>query len=128
MSLKTISLDSITTEIDKLGFIKEHLEKCLNRKPLTIQEKIFTQYLKIQNASVVADMLNDMGYRIKTDNRQEERKYISNDITNLFNKPFDITYGCRYLYDFAKAIYLYYKGKATMSQIIKVCERIDVGY
>ena len=108
--LKSMTLNSITTEINRMNSVKLQIEKYLQKKPMTIEEIIFTKYIELQNASAVADFMNDKGYRIKTDSRHEERRYISNDITQLFNKPFSHLYGGQYLYDFAKTIYLYYKG------------------
>lgn len=123
-AIKTITLNSITNEIGKLNLVKSMIEKYLQRKPFAFEEIIFIKYIELQNAASVADYLNESGYYIKISGRQDKRKYISNDITQYFNQRFDYCWGCKYLFDFAKCIYLYYKGKASWNQVIKQCEDI----
>lgn len=56
------------------------------RKNDTLETKIVKAYIQLQNVNKVAEFINDLGYRIKTDSRIGSRKYRSNDISNVLNE------------------------------------------
>lgn len=49
----------------------------------TFETIVFKKYLELENVKKVADYVNQLGYRIKTDSYIGERKYIGNDITEI---------------------------------------------
>lgn len=121
--IKNMTSESITFEIGRLKTVTKCFEKYSSFPAKTIYETIFSKYIKLQNASGVADAMNEMGYRLQ--GKDSARKYISNDITSIFNKPYDDAYGNRALYILARNIYFFYKGKVNWNHIVKTCENID---
>lgn len=49
----------------------------------TFETIIFKKYLEIENVKKVANHINSLGYRIKTQSYIGERKYTSNDISEI---------------------------------------------
>lgn len=49
----------------------------------TLETIVFKKYLQLENVKKVADHINSLGYRIKTNSYIGERKYIGNDITEI---------------------------------------------
>ncbi len=125
-TIKTITVNSINTEIEKMKLVKNTLEIFMMRNPQSIQEEIFLKYIEFQNAAAVASYFNDAGYRLKCDNGRMERKYISNDITALLNNSYDVSFGSKALYLLAKNLYYFYKGKVRWNYIVKICEDIMI--
>jgi hypothetical protein len=49
----------------------------------TFETIIFKKYLELENVKKVADYINSLGYRVKTESYIGERKYTSNDISEI---------------------------------------------
>lgn len=49
----------------------------------SLETIVFKKYLELENVKNVADHINKLGYRVKTDSYIGERKYIGNDITEI---------------------------------------------
>lgn len=49
----------------------------------TFETIVFKKYLELENVKKVADYVNQLGYRIKTNSYIGERKYIGNDISEI---------------------------------------------
>lgn len=49
----------------------------------TLETIIFKKYLELESVKKVADYINQLGYRIKTQSYIGEKKYISNDISEI---------------------------------------------
>lgn len=71
----------ILAAIDKYEEIKEDD---------SLETIVLKKYLVIGKVKDVADEINALGYRIKTETWAKERKYSSNDITNIINEAKDV--------------------------------------
>jgi hypothetical protein len=120
-----MTLESLSTEINRLNSVKSCIDKLSSLSAKTVHETILVKYIQLQNAADVASEINEMGCRIQTD-KGLARKYISNDITSMFNKPYDISFGNREIFILAKSIYHFYKGKVNWNHIVRICEEIDI--
>ena len=70
-----------TKRVDKIiKVISENIEIKDNDSFETI---IFKKYLEVENVTKVAQYINDLGYRVKTNSYVGERKYIGTDITKI---------------------------------------------
>lgn len=49
----------------------------------TFEIIVFKKYLELENVKKVADYINSLGYRVKTESYIGERKYTSNDISEI---------------------------------------------
>lgn len=49
----------------------------------TLETIIFKKYLEMENVQKVAEYINELGYRIKTQSYIGQRKYIGNDISEI---------------------------------------------
>lgn len=56
----------------------------------TLETIVFKKYLELENVKKVADHINSLGYRIKTQSYIGERKYTSNDISEIIISDVDI--------------------------------------
>lgn len=56
----------------------------------TLETIVFKKYLELENADKVSKYINDLGYRIKTNSRLGERKYISSDISDIITGNVDV--------------------------------------
>ncbi len=51
---------------------------------------VFKKYLELESVRAVANYINELGYRVKTDSYIGERKYIGTDITKIILSDIDI--------------------------------------
>lgn len=51
---------------------------------------VFKKYLELESVRSVANYINELGYRVKTDSYIGERKYIGTDITKIILSDIDI--------------------------------------
>lgn len=51
---------------------------------------VFKKYLELESVRAVANYINELGYRVKTDSYIGERKYIGKDITKIILSDIDI--------------------------------------
>jgi hypothetical protein len=65
------------------GLIKVIENNSIIEESDTIEINIFKKYLELENVQKVANYINDLGYRIKTNSYAGERKYTGNDISNI---------------------------------------------
>ena len=70
----------IHKKIQELEYIKAKLEDIENKNTTDINELIYIKYIELESVSNVAKFINELGYK------NNNRKYISNDISNLLNK------------------------------------------
>ncbi|RXM73639.1 hypothetical protein DP144_13895 [Clostridium tetani] len=56
----------------------------------TLETIVFKKYLELENVKNVADYINSLGYRIKTQSYIGQRKYTSNDISEIIISDVDI--------------------------------------
>lgn len=56
----------------------------------TLETIIFKKYLELENVKRVADYINSLGYRIKTNSYIGQRKYTSNDISEIIISDVDV--------------------------------------
>lgn len=73
--------------IIKIKNFTDILEECEVLESDSIETIIFKKYIELNELTKVADYINDKGYRIKTSSYIGERKYISNDISEVINNP-----------------------------------------
>lgn len=84
--------------------IKKHNEKIQNiEKIINILENksaikeddnfetiVFKKYLELESVRAVANYINELGYRVKTNSYVGERKYIGTDITKIILSDIEI--------------------------------------
>ena len=51
---------------------------------------VFKKYLELESVRAVANYINELGYRVKTNSYVGERKYIGTDITKIILSDLDI--------------------------------------
>lgn len=51
---------------------------------------VFKKYLELESVRAVANYINELGYRVKTDSYIGERKYIGTDITKIILSDLEI--------------------------------------
>ena len=51
---------------------------------------VFKKYLELESVRAVANYINELGYRVKTDSYIGERKYIGTDITKIILSDIEI--------------------------------------
>ena len=51
---------------------------------------VFKKYLELESVRAVANYINELGYRVKTDSYIAERKYIGTDITKIILSDIEI--------------------------------------
>lgn len=56
----------------------------------TLETIVFKKYLELENVKNVADCINSLGYRLKTQSYIGQRKYTSNDISEIIISDVDI--------------------------------------
>lgn len=56
----------------------------------TLETIIFKKYLELENVQKVANYINDLGYRVKTNSYIGERKYTSSDISDIIASDVNI--------------------------------------
>lgn len=123
-AIRTITAQTIMTEIDRMKLVSAVLMKCRKIQPQTTDEIICLKYIELQKVVDVAAYLNNQELRIVTE-KNTQRKYIANDITAIFAKANNAFDGRHEIHALAKDIYLYYKGKVNWNQIVHLCERIN---
>lgn len=80
-----------TMQIAELENIIETIENnAIINENDSLETIVFKKYLELENADKVSKYINDLGYRIKTNSRLGERKYISSDISDIITGNPDI--------------------------------------
>ena len=85
-------LDGVEINIHQM---LERIEKD-NILPTTAQvtpnrfEEVFKKYLELESVRAVANYINELGYRVKTNSYVGERKYIGTDITKIILSDIEI--------------------------------------
>ncbi|WP_297429288.1 hypothetical protein [Clostridium sp.] len=65
------------------------LDTCTIATDDSLETIIFKKYLELGDLVKVTAYINNQGYRIKTGSYKGERKFISNDIADIIDKPGD---------------------------------------
>ncbi|MBW9159471.1 hypothetical protein [Clostridium tagluense] len=71
------------TELDRLLKVIENMDVSKDDNFETI---IFKKYVEFESVNEVANCINDLGYKVKTNSNIGCRKYISKDISNILTK------------------------------------------
>lgn len=79
MKLNKVTMDSVTSTIGDLTFIKDILKSASETIAYTEREHICKRYIEVQNVAIIAKELNNDGIRING------RKYIGKDISNIIS-------------------------------------------
>ncbi|MEG1287649.1 MAG: hypothetical protein RSD13_06305 [Clostridium sp.] len=73
-----------------------------------IEYKIVYAYINIGSISRTKDYINELGYRIKSNGKTGERKYSTNDISEIINNEYKgANEKIKELYNMAKILYVY---------------------
>lgn len=70
------------TELDRLLRVIEHGEV---KEDDTFETIVFKKYIEFENVKDVADSINELGYKIKTNSYVGSRKYTSKDISDILH-------------------------------------------
>lgn len=71
-------------KIDKFIIV---LDKCTIQPTDSLQTIVCKKYIELSDVIKVATYINNEGYRIKTNSYKRERKYTTNDITAIVDRP-----------------------------------------
>jgi hypothetical protein len=120
--VNVIKNNIIDDKINELITVRDYINKVLEIESNSFYDYVLMEYIRVQNASEVADIINNEGYRLKTDGRIGERKYISNDIIDLLSQKSEVNGINIIIFDLAKALHKFNKGKNTWSSIVRLCK------
>lgn len=82
-SLKLSVKEESEKRIEKIDRYLKILRKCKVKKNDSLNVVTFKLYLQLNHVSKVADIVNKLGFRIKTNSKKGCRKLGSNDITEI---------------------------------------------
>lgn len=116
------TIDKIEDKIIELELIKDKIIYYLNHDPQNLSELILIKYIKIQRVDKVAQTLNKEGFRIKSNGKTGERKYISNDVSAIIDIPSKSSETDTKLHKFTRTLFLLNKGKITWGALLRVCK------
>lgn len=71
---------------NKMDELTQIINKCTIMADDAVETGIVKMYLLCGEVKEVTDYINNQGYRIKTSSHIGERKYTTNDITNIVDK------------------------------------------
>lgn len=76
---------------NKMDELTQIINKCTIMPDDTVETTIVKKYLECGEVKAVTEYINNKGYRIKTSSHIGERRYTTNDITNVIdNKNLNI--------------------------------------
>jgi hypothetical protein len=72
---------------NKINKFVNVLDKCTIQSYDSLQTIICKKYIELSDVVKVATYINSQGYRIETNSYKRERKYTTNDITAIVDRP-----------------------------------------
>ncbi|GMQ60318.1 hypothetical protein AN1V17_47180 [Vallitalea sediminicola] len=118
-----LTIGNIDNRVEELRLIKSKMLNLLDIETDNIYDLILQMYIEIQSVKMVADYINDKGFRIETEfaDKVSIRKYISNDITEIILSN---TVECNTdLKQYAKTLFNYNKGRQYFSDLLKLASK-----
>jgi len=112
LDIKTIEED-IKKKSEILGVLKD--AQLIREKSL--EGMIYQKYIELQRTDRVAEYINELGYRIKTNSYIGERKYIHKDVTSVICE--DVHKNNNWIQKIAYALYRYNFGSVKYGQTYK---------
>jgi hypothetical protein len=120
-SNKNLSMEQLDIEIKKhkenaeaLENFKAKIDEALKIGIETIEGEAAKKYIEVLNMKLVADYINDLGYRIES--ARGNRKYIQEDIREMILK----NPNTNELYKMAALVYKYNSKSVNLKGIIKL--------
>ncbi|NFO48597.1 hypothetical protein FDB40_17225 [Clostridium botulinum] len=74
-----------TKKINELDRLLRVIENGEIKEDDPLETIVFKKYIEFENVKDVADSINELGYRIKTNSHVGSRKYTSKDISDILN-------------------------------------------
>jgi hypothetical protein len=118
---KNLSMEQLDIEIKKykenaeaLENFKVKIDEALKIGIETIEGEAAKKYIEVLNMKIVADYINDLGYRIES--ARGNRKYIQEDIREMILK----NPNTNELYKMAALVYKYNSKSVNLKGIIKL--------
>lgn len=121
--VKVITVESLEDKIKEMEVVRDVIKDVLIFPLSTSEEKVKSKYIELQGAAKVAEYMNNEGYRIKSTGKLGERKYNSNDVTDIINAPVCDTDEGK-LNQLAKVLYHFNIGKAAWNTIVRLCKNL----
>lgn len=118
--------DEMKKVTEQMTLVRDVLLELQNRKPETLNEDICIRYLKEQSIVKITEDFNNKGMRIKTDSYIGERKYNTNDISEVIKEESIKPINSSDLSLFTKILFYYNKNKKTFNDVYKVAKRIKL--
>jgi hypothetical protein len=81
--IKVIKIEELNEKTEELLVVRDKISEVLRFGCTSLEERILHKYIVLQNAANVTEHLNNEGYRIKSNGRLSERKFNSNDISDI---------------------------------------------
>jgi hypothetical protein len=121
--VKVITIDSLDEKINELRDVRDKVSQVLQENYEGIEDMIRIKYIEMQSSAKVVEFLNNEGYRIKSNGKQGERKYISNDVTDIIISSCN-TVDTLALHQLAKVLYNFNIGKAAWITVVRLCKNL----
>jgi len=84
-----LSQENLKKDIMKKQLILDSIEKCLKLEYKTFEEYVMHLYIKHQKGAEIAKLLDELGYKVKTNSYVGRKKFNANDITNIIQKNYN---------------------------------------
>jgi len=75
--------DKVELKMNELDMILRVIEHCEVKENDNLETIVLKKYIEFENVTEVANSINELGYRIKTNSHVGVRKYTTNDISNI---------------------------------------------
>ena len=118
--VKVITVDTLDEKIIELEIVRNKIKEALTLECKGLENTALQKYIELQGAMKVAEYLNNEGYRIRSNGKLGERKYSSNDVTDIINTPDKDSEADRTLLAIAKALYKFNVSKAAWITVVRL--------
>ena len=115
--VKVIKLDELNEKIEELEVVRNKIAEVLQMQCTSLEDVILKKYIELQNGAKVTEFLNNEGYRIKSNGKLGERKYSSNDVTDIIIN----SNSSSHVSQVAKILYKFNTGKVAWVSVHKLC-------
>jgi hypothetical protein len=118
--VKVITVETLDEKIIELEIVRNKIKEALTIECKGLEDTVLQKYIELQGAMKVAEYLNNEGYRIRSNGKLGERKYNSNDITDIINTSDKDSEADKTLRAIAKALYKFNISKAAWITVVRL--------
>lgn len=122
--VKVITIESLVEKMKELEIVNNKVKEALNIECKCLEDIVMQKYIELQKGLKVADYLNNEGYRIRSNGKLGERKYNSNDVTEIITTPEKESNANKALHALALALYKFNVSKAAWITVVRLCRTL----